>query len=469
MKPGHIEAPQWQMVELQFEAECDYANAYTDQQVWALFHGPDGRSMRRPGFWDGGRMWKVRFASDVPQGEWRWELFAKRSDPGLEGKEGRLQAVPGFPGGTRFDRHGLLRMSPGGRSVIHADGNPFFMVADTAWALPWRATRAEVAEYAAYRSAQDYNAVILMSLQPDQRAEGPEDRTQMEGFARAFSDLPRGHLKELCPEYFHVLDGLVDELLAHGIAPVWSPLFHGFGWKGLDVIGPVASEDDAARYALYLLARYGARPALWLACADGSGEAPSVAAMGRIWEEWDGYAQPVGLHYNPMSQEMNAHQSAAWLDFQWCQTGHAGEHRPERVADMTHQLPSKAVANGEPTYENIGVMGKAAGWWQGEEAWSNLCAGGVMGVVYGAGSLWSWVRDSDEYPIPPCRAPGKTWKDALEFEGGRYPGGMSRILQGLPTTDLERQPTWSVGSRCVGRAHEIAIFYLGQGGEIVPY
>jgi hypothetical protein len=49
-----------------------------------------------------------------------------------------------------------------------------------------------------------------------------------------------------------------------------------------------------------------------------------------------------------------------------------------------------ASANGEPTYENGGRRGRAAGWWQGHEAWCNLCAGGSMGVVYGAGSLWQW-------------------------------------------------------------------------------
>ena len=57
---------------------------------------------------------------------------------------------------------------------------------------------------------------------------------------------------------------------------------------------------------------------------------------------------------------------------------------------MWEKQPAKAIANGEPTYENIGAPGRAAGWWQGHEAWNNLTAGGTMGVVYGAGSLWQW-------------------------------------------------------------------------------
>ena len=61
-----------------------------------------------------------------------------------------------------------------------------------------------------------------------------------------------------------------------------------------------------------------------------------------------------------------------WLDFQWCQTGHAGLHVPERVADMWRNLPAKAVANGGPTYECIAYEDNAVGWWQGDEAIRNL-------------------------------------------------------------------------------------------------
>jgi uncharacterized protein DUF4038 len=96
--------------------------------------------------------------------------------------------------------------------------------------------------------------------------------------------------------------------------------------------------------------------------------------------------------------------SVVWreAELRLTQTGHEGEHVAERVAGMWRNLPVKAVANGEPTYENSGWIGKATGWWQGHEAWSNLCAGGTMGVVYGAGTLWQWRLHADEpgQPLP---------------------------------------------------------------------
>ena len=125
--------------------------------------------------------------------------------------------------------------------------------------------------------------------------------------------------------------------------------------------------------------------------------------MVRRSSAWDAYGQPTGIHYRPHATN-RAHQGAEWLDFQSCQTGHEAEHLPERVADMWRNTPAKGVLNLEPTYENTRERGRAVGWWQGHEAWSNLCAGGTMGVGYGAASLWQWRLHADE-PGPPRRLP----------------------------------------------------------------
>ena len=90
-------------------------------------------------------------------------------------------------------------MSPSGRQLVHADGTPALMVADTAWALPWRATPEQVEEYARDRQAKGFNAVLLMTMQPDMRAVGPRDRTLDEGFDVGFEDLPDGRLARAGP------------------------------------------------------------------------------------------------------------------------------------------------------------------------------------------------------------------------------------------------------------------------------
>ncbi len=82
------------------------------------------------------------------------------------------------------------------------------------------------------------------------------------------------------PAYFQYLDQLVHILHQHQIAPILQPVFHGYGWKGLRVAGRTIPGDQYARYCRYLVARYGAAPAIYLVGADGYGKDPGVRPGG---------------------------------------------------------------------------------------------------------------------------------------------------------------------------------------------
>jgi len=449
----------WVTHQFDFVAEADLSNPYVDVEFWVDFVHEDGLMLRRPGFWAGGHSFAVRFAAAGKPGRWSWRSESQPSVSGLSGRHGTFDVVEASSN-NRFLRYGFWTMSPGGRSLVHADGRPAILAADTAWALPWRATPDQAREYATNRHTKGFNAVLLMSMQPDMDAEGPRNRLSDMGFDIAFEDMRDGRLEQLNPAYFDILDELVDILLGYEIVPVMQPVFFGYGWKGRRVAGPHLAPADYARYCRYLVARYGAGPVVYLVGADGTGHEPQVDAGGREIEAWDCYEQPAGIHYRPHSTAF-AHQDADWLDFQWCQTGHEGEHVPERVAVMQARRPVRAVANGEPTYEQSGRVDKATGWWQGHEAWSNLCAGGTMGVVYGAGSLWQWVlrpHEPDHWDF--FTAPGASWREALHFDGSRYVGLLQQILDGLPTTDMT--PMWdrAINPHGVGVPGVLHILYL---------
>jgi hypothetical protein len=427
---------QWSEIELTFDGP-GLGNPYLDLDASVLFRHSGGVEVRRPVFWDGGTTYRVRFASPLPHGEWNWQ-----ASPPLSPSEGRL---PSGPPVLHPPHRALTRgfVTAHRRGFRHADGSPAFFVIDTAWAMPWRATVDDVAFYAADRRAKGFNAVLLMSVMPDMNARGPTGRNVDEGFEVGFHDLPEGRLTRLNVDYFRYFDGIVDVLIEHGITPVLQPVFHGYGWKGLNTAGPVVPPAEYARYCRYLVARLGARPVVYLPGADGAGTEPQVAAGGQEIQAWDAYGHPTGIHYRPHHRN-DAHQDADWLDFQACQTGHTGDHIPDRVATMWAQQPPKAIMNGEPTYEHTGRRGVGEGWWQGHEAWSNLCAGALMGVAYGAAGLWQWRLHPDEpghgeYFL----APGAGWREALQFEGSRYVGLVGRIVEDLPLA--EASPCWDVG------------------------
>ena len=105
------------------ESENAAAEGTTDVRV----AGPGGRAWRIPAFHDGGRMTGFRFAAPGP-GRYEW---AAEGDAAA-GQGGAFDIEP-YPGDNPLYRHGRLRVSADRRRLEHADGTPFFWLADTWW------------------------------------------------------------------------------------------------------------------------------------------------------------------------------------------------------------------------------------------------------------------------------------------------------------------------------------------------
>ncbi|NMC38096.1 MAG: DUF4038 domain-containing protein [Bacteroidales bacterium] len=473
---------QWTTCEITLEATSEYPNGYTDIEAWGVFTNDHNDSLIRPAFWDGGSIWKIRFAPPDTGAIWTWTTFSLPATKGLSGMKGSLRSVP-YTGNNELIKNGLLKDSPGKRNIIHANGKPFLVVGDTPWAIPFRATTGQVKIYAEDRRSRGFNTALLMSVQPDMYAEGPDARNTVLGFARGFDDLHEGHINKLRPDYFQYLDSLMQILVDHGIVPVYQPVFHGFGWKGKSVLGPTADPDEYARYCKYLVARYGSMPAFWLVSGDAHGLDSGVKPGGEMIEKWDCYHQPTGIHYNPADDYLapwaqgdssrcfhynRSYQDEPWLDFQWAQTGHDGKHLYHKVERMYENKPVKACLNGEPTYEGMNAGKNGLGWWQGEEAWNQLMHGGTMGIVYGAVCLWQWKITSDEPGWDTWTDAPMSWEDALKQEGSRYAGMVSRAFDGYDFADMEKRPDLTGGKNMLlARENSFYISYLDKGGEIM--
>jgi len=473
---------QWTTYEITLTSSANYQNPYVDVAVWAVFTNPDNRRIKRPAFWDGGDLWKVRFAPPDTDGVWQWESYSSNAnDQGLHGQTGSLHSVP-YTGENALIAHGLLKMSKGYRNVVHQSGKPFLVVADTPWAIPFRATKEQVEIYAKDRKEKGFNTALMMTVQPDMEAEGPNERNTELGFKQAFSDLSQGHINLMDVTYFQYYDMLIQILLDHEFVPVYQPVFHGFGWKGKRVLGKEIDPDEYVRYVKYLLARYGSYPAFWLIAGDHNAMDPGVQESGEMLELWDGYEQPTGLHYNPCDDYIavwaknnpdihcmhynKIHQSEQWLDFQWAQTGHNNEHLYHKVERMYQNLPVKAVANGEPTYEGMNAGQNGIGWWQGEEAWMQLMSGGTMGVVYGAASLWQWKVTPNEAGWEAWTDQPLSWEGALKLKGSEYVGLVGKILGDLDWTDIQKRWDLANGRPLLAKEGEVYVSYLNHGGEI---
>lgn len=412
---------------------------------------------------------------------WSWHSIASVDDKGLNGQSGYIKSVR-YTGTNNLIRHGLLRMSPGKRNVIQADGTPFLVVGDTPWSIPYRATTDQVKEYAADRNSKGFNTALLITVQPDKNARGPEARNTPLGFDVAFSDAPEGHLTEMKTDYYQILDSIVNILIDHELTPLYAPTAHGYGWKGESTFGPNLEPEEYVRYCRYLVARYGSMPAFWLVNLDGSGRKPSIKPGGEAFEKWDAYQQPTGMHYSPNDDWLASwangdstccfhynrmYQEDKWLDFQWAQTGHDGKHLYHKVERMYNEKPTKANMVGESTYEAMGDGKLGLGWWQGEDAWNELMHGGTMGVVYGAACLWQWKITPDEPGWESWTNAPLSWHDAMDLEGSKYIGYIRKAFVGFDFSDMERRWDLADNNRpLLAKEGKFYVSYLEKGESI---
>lgn len=302
----------WDLQEIAFEAAREYANPYTEVDCWIELEGP-GFARRVRGFWDGGRVFRVRFVATAP-GEWRWRAGSNQpADAGLNGGRGNFVAVEwsAEQKAANPNRRGFVRATANGRALEYADGTPFFLTGDTwlaasTWRLPWRGVAAApeyepsegigFEEAVAWRKRQGFNSVSFIAAFPNwaadarparfANADGVYLRDAWEKFGHwaarpvenrrrigtntakdmpdedgntAFAVLPdRDGLADfdrLQPAYFRNLDRKMKHLAAHGFVPVFEPVRRDCtpAWKAYF---DFASSYE--RYLRYLVARYGA-------------------------------------------------------------------------------------------------------------------------------------------------------------------------------------------------------------------
>ena len=122
----------WGRFEQSFKSSLVYSNALQDVSLRVVFTSPLGETNEVDGFWDGGRTWRVRFSPDLP-GRWKFRtVCSDGANEGLFNQSGEFicSAATGL---TRFEKHGQVRVARDHRHLEHADGTPFFWLADTVW------------------------------------------------------------------------------------------------------------------------------------------------------------------------------------------------------------------------------------------------------------------------------------------------------------------------------------------------
>ena len=471
----------WELIELTFEAEQEYDNPYAEVTCWVELEGP-GFSKQIYGFWDGGRVFRVRLVLTEP-GNWYWKSGSNQpGDHGLNAKSGSFRAS-GWSEQEKQqnpNRRGFVRASENGHALCYADGTPFFLTGDTwlaasTWRLPFRnAPTAEdyvpgpgigFEDAVAFRKRQGFNSVSMIAAFPNWECDkhpatyadsaGIYLRNAWEKFGyqveggeltskdmrdeygnRPFqmSELHPGvaDFDRIIPAYFRSLDRKMQYLSEQGFVPLLETVRRDNcpAWKAY-----FDFNESYARYVQYLISRYGAYNMIFSGIhLDWIPEKYSLTAdefnEALTWHLEKYGPLPFGqmhttLINNSTYQQFGHHTDCPWL------TMHSVGNKPR---DHRVSTALEIQFNLEPPYPTINFEPYYTGWDHeinmpgGERPPANSGRDNYFSraQMYGSvlsGGLSGHVHGTAAYDITSTGEPAgmrpHIW-DALLYESGKY-------------------------------------------------
>lgn len=460
--------PKWSRFETEFKSSVAYENPLQEVRLEVEFTSPAGQTERVDGFWDGGRNWKVRF-SPATAGRWSYRTICSDVDnSGLHDRMGTLTCSSPL-GLSPFQQHGPIVVGGGG-ILEHADGTPYFCLADVAWDGLRRSGVRDWQLYAFKRADQDFNAVQC-SVWPGIDYLGEFAVT---GFHDRIG---------INPAFFQRLDEKLELLQYAGLLSMIAPVLDLGTYGGEEARLP---DDQAERLARYVVARYGGHAVLWVVALDSENQAEKVACWKKIGRSVFSAARaPVVLFTGNSPWAMGDFREEKWVDVMGYQTvtdltedalkwAVSGPLAGERAREEARPLLAFAPEENRPS----GVRGRRFSAFDVRRSlYWGLAMGLNAGACYSANGVVHW----DSTPLAPSESnPGSDlplWHRSLFLPGAKQMAHLSTAagiasfgrLRPAPTM-LAVQPGSSDPARHIAAARSEdkrdALVYTPQDREI---
>lgn len=431
-----MKAQKWRAVILPFESQFDAENPFLDVSVRAVFTGPNGETICREAYWDGGRSYKVSFAPTA-LGTWQYTLSAD-ADTGLDGISGSVECVP-YEGNLPIYQHGFLRIAEDKRTFCHADGTPFFWLGDTHWEFAY-GERWDESNHPAMdsmfrgmadkRAAQGYN-VYQTNLRSDTAAADGGSSGDSLYWDKSFpDDVPNVSF------YQNELDRRMQYLADLGFV-------NALGLAWFAAVGE--GTEHVKHLARYIMARYGALPIVWTLAGEVEGYFPDPMRS-RFIENWrevaqyqhsiNSYGALQTSHSTNTRPFVDTYYGEPWYDFVLNQGGHGDWPVNAHWYRLFHaQHSGKPFVEGECLYEFVSTL---------EENGTRLCTPymvrraayiavqtGACGYTYGAQGIWDnvWEKGHNNPLGGGFNQFDITWAEAIDGEGGVQMGYLKKFYE----------------------------------------
>lgn len=384
-----------------------------------------------------------------------------------------------IPPETRFTRHGRLRVSDDRTHLAHADGTPFFYLADTAWNGPLLSSDADWRTYLADRVAKGFTAIQFITHAPWSAA-----LTDLEGRTAWTGDRKR----PVNERFFDRIERRVAEINAAGLLAVpvlaWAA---NFGASARLNIGHTATAEELIPLLRYQLDRFSKHDCLYFL----AGDAHYTWWRSRKWKEVARalFAERAGhgardslvtLHPAGLTWPYGHFRDEPWLDLYAYQSSHSED---PRTLNWLHTGPPatfwrkrpRPTINVEPVYEDIlGGDGPFTADAVRRAVYASLLNAPTAGVAYGAHGLWGWHDRPMEALNHNGLGVGQPWHVAMNLPGSRHMGHVATLMTSIkwwtlrpdPTVVTKQLPVRHPISAARSASGDLAVIYLPIGGSV---
>ena len=434
----------WQAAELTFESKTVYIRPFYDVQLDVEFKQEGGKTLRIPAFWDGGTIFKVRFALPT-EGKWSYKTIC--SDPINPSLNVYGEVVASAYGGDLdIYKHGFIKSTSGQRYFMYDDGKPFFYIGDTHWNMP-----AEEIDIAGEHSC-DIKTISHFKYIVDRRVEQGFTVYQSEPISASYI-LYQGFSEDVLPG-FADMDRRFAYIAEKGLVHTNAQLFFA---NELAVHFNDYPDDYLKLLCRYWVARYAAYPVMWTMAQEVDCDFYYIRGDQKVWDakanpwkkvaEWthgyDPYKHPLTAHqmYGTVDggigvccstsafREVSGH---SWYGVQWG-TNLNGKPDFRFPRDYWVNGQGKVTVNYEGRYDHLWTKhfgARVQGW----TAYLN----GMFGYGYGAVDIWLYkstydINETSNDGVEEITPENKQtmWGDSVEFESAFQMGYMRSFFESL--------------------------------------
>ncbi len=446
-----LNAETWVMKEITLESEKSYTDPFNDVDVEMILVG-NGVKYTVPAFWDGGKVWKIRFVCPSA-GEWLFKTVCTDGEnKALDGRTGKVTCTE-YDGKYDIYRHGFVTAAYCEKYLTYDDGTPFFYLGDTHWSLGDE-TVEMVRTIAEKREAQGFTVMQSEPIGAKFTLWDGVTEADMAGFAdydEKFAIIAEHGLVHANAEFF--------------FTSYMSPLIDNFG--GIDKNGEMSA--SVKRYleklSRYWAARYSAYPVLWTLGQETDNDFYMAGTENPAWntennpyklvaeyiEKYDAYSHPLTAHQensgstaaygngkgenlkNYCDSEPSIFRNTAahsWYAAQWSPSlTKRSDYGREK--DFWYNSQGKPVIN----YEGRYCMLWTKDFGSRMQGWASFLSG-MFGYGWGAHDTWSYLNVYDEEndssdgidTITSAEKINATWRDALEYPCAYQAGYMKNFF-----------------------------------------